>query len=157
MCSAATSASASADAVGRDHAAATRLFGVQPENCAPIHAAFTAGAQDFVAVETRPTIAEGTSIAKPVRTRDVLAAIRRSGGATVTVTDDEIVAAMWELARGGIYAEPTSASAAAALSNLRRDGVIAPGRDHGGGPDRHRPEGDTADRGSCWRRQAQQP
>jgi len=103
-----------------------RLFAVQPESCAPIHAAFTAGAQDFVAVETRPTIAEGTSIAKPVRTRDVLAAIRRSGGATVAVTDDEIVAAMWALARGGIYAEPTSASAAAALSKLWRDGVIAP-------------------------------
>ena len=34
---------------------------------------------------------------------------------------------MTELARVGIYAEPTSASAAAALSNLWRDGTI--GRD----------------------------
>ena len=86
-----------------------------------------AGADDFMPVETRPTIAEGTSIAKPVRTREVLAAIRRSGGATVAVTEDEIIAAMTELARVGIYAEPTSASAAAALSNLWRDGTI--GRD----------------------------
>jgi threonine synthase len=103
-----------------------RLFAVQPANCAPVHASFMAGADDFIAVETKPTIAEGTSIAKPIRTRAVLAAIRRSGGATVAVTEDEIVAAMFDLARGGIYAEPTSASAAAALSNLRRDGVIAP-------------------------------
>lgn len=103
-----------------------RLFAVQPENCAPLHAAFTAGARDFIATEVRPTIAEGTSIAKPVRTRDVLAAIRRSAGATVAVSEDAIIAAMFELARGGLYAEPTSASAAAALAKLWRDGVIAP-------------------------------
>ncbi|HMK81550.1 MAG TPA: pyridoxal-phosphate dependent enzyme [Xanthobacteraceae bacterium] len=103
-----------------------RLFAVQPSNCAPIHASFVAGANDFIAVATRPTIAEGTSIAKPVRTREVLAALRRSRGATVAVTEEEIVAAMLELARGGIYAEPTSASAAAAFANLMRDGAIAP-------------------------------
>ena len=102
-----------------------RLFAVQPTNCAPIHASFMAGADDFMPVETRPTIAEGTSIAKPVRTREVLAAIRRSGGATVAVTEDEIIAAMTDLARVGAYAEPTSASAAAALSNLLRDGAIS--------------------------------
>ena len=56
----------------------------------------------------------------------MLAAIRRSGGATLAVTDDEIIAAMTDLARVGIYAEPTSASAAAALSNLLRDGAIRP-------------------------------
>src|SRR5262245_57876207 len=92
-----------------------RLFAVQPVNCAPIHASFMAGADDFMPVETRPTIAEGTSIARPVRTGAVLAAIRRSGGATVVVTEDEIIAAMTDLARVGLYAEPTSATAAAAL------------------------------------------
>ena len=102
-----------------------RLFAVQPANCAPIHASFMAGADDFMPVETRPTIAEGTSIAKPIRTREVLAAIRRSGGATVAVTDDEIIAAMTDLARVGVYAEPTAASAAAALPNLLRDGAIS--------------------------------
>ena len=34
---------------------------------------------------SRPTIAEGASIAKPVRAREVLAALRRSGGATVAM------------------------------------------------------------------------
>lgn len=103
-----------------------RLFAVQPENCAPIHASFVAGADDFIAVEAQPTVAEGTSIAKPVRPREVLAAIRHSGGATVAVGEDEIVAAMTDLARAGLYAEPTSATAAAALSRLWRDGTIAP-------------------------------
>ena len=44
-------------------------------------------------VETAPTIAEGTAIAQPIRDPEVLAAMRRSGGATVAVTEEEIVAA----------------------------------------------------------------
>jgi threonine synthase len=103
-----------------------RLFAVQPANCAPIHASFIAGADDFIPVEVRPTIAEGAAIAKPVRMREVLAAIRRSGGGTVAVAEDEIVAALMKLATSGLYAEPTSASAAAALSKLLAAGRIQP-------------------------------
>src|SRR5271166_3655234 len=103
-----------------------RLFAVQPENCAPLCASFAAGAEDIMPVKTLPTIAEGTAIASPVRTREVLAAIRRSGGAAVPVSEDEIVEAMFALARSGLYVEPTSASAAAALSGLVRRGVIGP-------------------------------
>jgi threonine synthase len=103
-----------------------RLFAVQPANCAPLHASFVAGAEELVAVETRPTIAEGTAIARPVRAREVLAALRRSSGGTVTVTEDEIIEATNDLARSGLYAEPTSASAAAALSILLARGAIRP-------------------------------
>jgi threonine synthase len=105
-----------------------RLFAVQPENCAPIHASFIAGGDTLVAVEPKPTIAEGTAIAKPVRLREVLAAIRRSGGATVTVSEDEIIAALRELAATcALYAEPTSAAAAAACTKLIAAGTIRPG------------------------------
>lgn len=101
-----------------------RLFAVQPANCAPIQQGFAAGATDFVAVETSPTIAEGTSIAKPIRTREVLSALRRSGGGAVAVSEDEIVAALMELAGTGLYAEPTCATAAAALTRLLAQGVV---------------------------------
>ncbi|MBV9244200.1 MAG: hypothetical protein JO366_05250, partial [Methylobacteriaceae bacterium] len=40
--------------------------------------------------------------------------------------EDEIVAAFAELARSGLYAEPTSAIAAAALSILLGQGVVEP-------------------------------
>lgn len=103
-----------------------RLFAAQPENCAPLHASFTAGSDDLVAVDVRPTIAEGASIARPVRAREVLGAIRRSGGATVAVSDGEIEKALFELSRIGLYAEPTSALAAAALTKLMEGGVIKP-------------------------------
>ncbi|MBV9703481.1 MAG: pyridoxal-phosphate dependent enzyme [Methylobacteriaceae bacterium] len=103
-----------------------RLFAVQPMNCAPLHASFEAGADDLIPLETRPTIAEGTAIARPVRAREVLAAIRRSDGTTVAVREDQIIAAFEELAGCGLYAEPTSAAAAAALSSLLAQGTIKP-------------------------------
>ncbi|HLY59024.1 MAG TPA: pyridoxal-phosphate dependent enzyme [Stellaceae bacterium] len=105
-----------------------RIFGVQPENCAPIHAAFAAGVDHAVPVEIRPTVAEGTAIAQPVRLREVLGALRRSGGATATVGEDEILAAFWELAADGLYVEPTSAGVAAAFSKLVAAGTIDPGQ-----------------------------
>lgn len=103
-----------------------RLFAAQPQHCAPIHASFAAGIDSPVPVEVRPTIAEGTAIAQPVRLREVLDALRRSGGGTVAVTEDEIVAAVTDLAAAGLYAEPTSATAAAALDRLLVQGVIRP-------------------------------
>ena len=103
-----------------------KLFAVQPENCAPLHASFEAGSRELVPVATRPTIAEGTAIAQPVRAREVLDAIRRSGGATVAVSEDEIVDALFGLARTGLYPEPTCAGTAAAVAKLLDRGLIRP-------------------------------
>ena len=100
---------------------------MQPENCAPIHASFSAGTDARLPFEPKPTIAEGTAIAHPVRLKEVLDAIRRSSGATVAVSEDAIVAALHELATDGLYAEPTSAAAAAALSQLIAAGTIRAG------------------------------
>ena len=103
-----------------------RLFAAQPANCAPIDAAFRAGADNCVACSFAPTIAEGTAIRRPVRMRAVLSAIRRSRGATVALEEAEIAAAAVDLARSGLFAEPTGATAAAALERLITDGTIAP-------------------------------
>ena len=103
-----------------------RLFAAQPAKCAPIVAGFTAGAANFLPIEPQPTIGEGTAIAQPVRGREVLAAIRRSGGAAVAVSEEEIVSAVRGLASAGLYAEPTSAVATAALSGLLGQGAIGP-------------------------------
>ena len=65
-----------------------RIFAVQPANCAPIAAAFLAG--EDAAVEIRPTIAEGTAIATPIRMREVLGALRETQGGAVTLTEEEI-------------------------------------------------------------------
>jgi threonine synthase len=58
--------------------------------------------------------------------KPVLEAIRRSNGATVTVSEQEIITALHELALTGLYAEPTSAIAAAALTKLLAAELITP-------------------------------
>jgi threonine synthase len=101
-----------------------RLYAVQPAHCAPLHAGFAAGSEEAPPVDPRPTLAEGASIAKPVRGREVLAALRRSGGGTVAVSEEAIEAALHALARTGLYVEPTCALAAAALDDLTANGAI---------------------------------
>jgi threonine synthase len=103
-----------------------RLFGVQAANCAPYHAAFVAGGHDLVATPISPTVAEGIATPKPTRVAEVLNAVRQSGGSIVAVSEAEIVGALRDLARRGLYVEPTSATAAAGLTRLLAAGAIRP-------------------------------
>lgn len=104
-----------------------RLLVAQPANCAPIHASFRAGAQAPVPVSFAPTIAEGTAIREPVRLPEVVAAVRRSGGDMAAVPEADIAGAVRRLAGEGLYVEPTSATAAAAIDVFRTRGAIRPG------------------------------
>jgi threonine synthase len=101
-----------------------RLFVTQPLNCSPIDASFMAGVDTPVPREVRKTIAEGTAIKHPMRLREIVGALRESGGGTVALTEGEIVTALRRLARQGLFVEPTSASAAAALAKLSEIGSI---------------------------------
>jgi threonine synthase len=101
-----------------------RLLVGQPEQWATI--VDTLNGQALPGEQRTPTIAEGASIARPVRLPEAVDAIRRSGGAGIGVSDDEIRAATRALAARGLYAEPTSAVAAAALTRFIADGTIQP-------------------------------
>jgi threonine synthase len=101
-----------------------RLFAAQPLNCSPLDASFQAGVDTPVPRAVDKTIAEGTAIAHPLRLREMIQALRETGGETVAVTEDEIVAALKRLARIGLFVEPTSAGAAAALTKLIERNVI---------------------------------
>lgn len=104
-----------------------RIYGVQAANCAPCHAAWQAGAESPVPVKVSPTVAEGIASSQPTRLREVVRAVRNSGGAIAAVSEEEIIAALRELAGMGLYVEPTSAAAGAGLTQLRASGAIAPG------------------------------
>lgn len=95
-----------------------RIFAVQAANCAPLHAAYEANRENPTAVAVKPTIAEGIASSRPTRAREVLKAVRASGGKIVAVSEEEIVAALGALARKGLYVEPTAAAAAAGLTQL---------------------------------------
>jgi threonine synthase len=104
-----------------------RIYAVQAANCAPYHAAFGAGGTARVDIEPRPTIADGIASSNPVRLSEVMAALHETGGATVAVSEEEIVAALGRLARLGHFVEPTAAATGAGLERLIGDGRFAPG------------------------------
>ena len=99
---------------------------MQAANCAPYFSAWQAGVEHLVATQVTPTIAEGIASSKPTRVAEALRAVRNSGGSIVAVTEDEIVAALGVLARKGLYVEPTSAAAAAGLTQLLASGAVKP-------------------------------
>ena len=99
-----------------------KLWAAQPAHCGPIAAA----ALGVAAGPTRPTIAEGTAIAAPIRLPEVVDALRASGGGAALIGEAEIAAAVLALARTGLYVEPTCAQAAAALAQLLDRGAIGP-------------------------------
>lgn len=103
-----------------------RIFASQPAMCGPIAASFLAGVDTPVDTPIAPTIAEGTAIAQPIRLREVLGTLRSTGGGAVMVSEQEITDATFDLARMGIYVEPTSAQASAALRQLLAAGTITP-------------------------------
>ena len=103
-----------------------RIFAAQPANCGPIATAFLAGSDTSVDTEIKPTIAEGTAIAQPIRLREVLGTLRETRGGAVMLGEDEIGAATLDLARMGVYVEPTSAQVAAAFGKLLAAGTITP-------------------------------
>ena len=92
-----------------------RIYGVQARNCSPFAAALAAGVDHAVPFTPKPTVAGGIASQKPVRTREVLAAMRDTGGGLITVSEEEIADALTGLLKRGLYVEPTSAAAAAAL------------------------------------------
>lgn len=99
-----------------------RLWAAQPAHCGPIAAA----AMGLAALAVRPTIAEGTAIAAPIRLPEVVAALHETGGGAVMLTEAEIETEVLHLARMGFYVEPTCAQAAAAFGKLLASGKIGP-------------------------------
>jgi threonine synthase len=100
-----------------------RLYAAQPAHCGPL----AREALGLPPEPPRPTIAEGTAIAQPIRPQEVLGALRRSGGGGVLLEEGEIAEAALSLARQGLYVEPTCAQAVAALGKLVAEGQVRPG------------------------------
>jgi len=95
-----------------------RLIGVQANHCAPLHLAWTRSLADYADITPQPTIAEGIAVQRPPRAAAVLEAIRRSGGCTIGVSEEEILDATKTLLCLGLFAEPTSAATLAGWRKL---------------------------------------
>jgi len=102
----------------------TRLLGVQAAGVAPIQTAFETGA---LGKSTGDTFADSINCPVPRNWRKAVNAVRESEGTIISVTDDEIRAAMRDTGKlAGIFAEPAAATAVAGVSAAVRQGIINP-------------------------------
>ncbi len=93
-----------------------RLVAVQAEGSAAIADAWTSG--DAINAVKANTLADSIAVDLPRDSDKALRALRETEGFAITVSDDEILTAIRDLAqREGIFAEP---AAAAALAGLRK-------------------------------------
>ena len=86
-----------------------RLVGVQARACAPLWAVYSYGQAGMSWAAEAPTLAEGIRVLQPLRGDAVLAAVNSSQGIFVAVDEENILPGRDELARLGLYVEPTSA------------------------------------------------
>jgi len=92
-----------------------KMIAVQAENCAPLYEAFKQGTDSIPKINKRETIAEGISIAEPVRGPQLLQIIKETKGECLVVSETEIIEALKETTQKGFYIEPTSAAAMAGV------------------------------------------
>lgn len=97
-----------------------RIFAVQAQAYSALARAWEAGGDQLVPVqEPEGTIAEGIATRMPLRGKEVLAAVRESGGEVVAVSEQAIRRALARLLHLGFYVEPTAAVGVAGLGELR--------------------------------------
>ena len=107
---------------------------MQAENCAPLAYAWKNHGKPPFYKTPKQTIAEGIAITNPVRANDILQSIKETNGDMITVTEKEILDALYYIGKKGYYIEPTSAVALAALKKLhvrKNDVVVLPLTGHG--------------------------
>ncbi|KPL76202.1 threonine synthase [Levilinea saccharolytica] len=100
-----------------------RIFGIQSDKSAAVANAFFAGTETIVPVAAT-TLADSISVDLP---RDGVRAVRaatQTGGAYITVPDEEIISAIADLGKVGIFAEPAGSTAYAGLKKALKEGVI---------------------------------
>lgn len=86
-----------------------KIVAIQASNCAPLATSFLKGAHD-AKVKVKKTIAEGIAIAKPMRAKQILNAVKKTNGHFITVKEGEITQSLKWMAKNGYYMEPTSAA-----------------------------------------------
>ena len=102
-----------------------RMIAVQMEGCAPIVKAFHEGQESISPWENATTVAAGLRVPGPVADYLILRCLRESGGTALTVTDDEALAAVPEMASAeGVFACPEGAATLAALHKLLQSGEV---------------------------------
>jgi len=102
-----------------------RMVTVQAEGCAPIVQAFEEGNRFADEFPNAATTASGLRVPKAIGDFLILDALRASGGTAITVTDEELIAAVREIgAVEGVFCAPEGAACLPALRKLIDSGQV---------------------------------
>jgi threonine synthase len=102
-----------------------KMISVQAAGCAPIVKAFDERKATSEMWKDAATVASGLRVPKALGDFIVLDAVRKSGGAAVGVTDEEIMECFSEWARDeAVFAAPEGAASLAAYKKLRKSGFL---------------------------------
>jgi threonine synthase len=102
-----------------------RLVCVQSEKSSAIHHYIQTG--KYQNARDPRTVADSISVSIPSNAHLARQGVLASNGLSITVTDEQILAAQQQLARTtGVFAEPASAATVAAVKNLRQDDTLEP-------------------------------
>ena len=102
-----------------------RIIGVQAEGSAAISNAFHAGIEVITPVSAT-TLADSISVDMPRDGIRAVRAARQTGGTYINVSDPEILEAISELGKVGIFAEPAGATAYAGLVAAVKKNLVKP-------------------------------
>ncbi|HCS40644.1 MAG TPA: threonine synthase [Anaerolineaceae bacterium] len=100
-----------------------RIFGVQSEKSAAIANAYFANTETITPV-TAATLADSISVDLPRDGVRAIRAARDTGGAYLTVADDDIIKGISELGAYGIFCEPAGSTAYVGLKKAISTGMI---------------------------------
>lgn len=104
-----------------------KMISVQADGCAPIVRAFQKGERHAEAWQNAHTIAPGIRVPVAIGDYLMIDAMHASGGTGVTVSDQEILDAMNEIARAeGVFAAPEGAATYAGYKKLVGSGFLKP-------------------------------
>ena len=103
-----------------------RFVAVQAEGCQPVVKAFHEGSDHAEPWLDAHTVADGLRVPHPFADYLILRALRDTGGTALSVEDEEMVAAMREIASAeGVFPCPEGAATLVGLKRLLRDGFLA--------------------------------
>ena len=100
-----------------------RIIGVQADGSAAISNAFHGNTETITPVSAQ-TIADSISVDLPRDGVRAVRAVKETGGTYVNVSDEEILKAIAELGKVGVFAEPAGAAAYAGLVKAAGSGVV---------------------------------
>jgi threonine synthase len=101
-----------------------KIICVQSEGCSPIHKAYVQNREEIERFKNPYTIAHAIENPLPPSGNQVLRMLKRNGGFTEAVKDEEIINAQKMMAEEGLFMQPASCVPLAALIKLKNNGKI---------------------------------